>query len=29
LRRMSRRFWRSIAINMPRQIITVIIADPP
>jgi len=25
----SRLFCRSIAINMPRQIITVIIAEPP
>ena len=28
-RRRSRRFWRSIDIRMPRQIITVIIAEPP
>src|SRR5687768_18433173 len=28
-RRRSRRFWRSIDISAPRQIITVSIADPP
>jgi hypothetical protein len=28
-RRISRRFCRSIAISSPRQIITVMIADPP